>query len=144
MIFIVQLILTLLIINFIISSIIVIYCKIFKKETKAFFGMVISLVALVFITKIRNHLVKNELVKDIRHSKVEQKNSAFSKEELTNITTSDERHRKVDKDIYLVLLPSKDTICLNQDFKDDHKFWIHYKKYEFLKITASVGYILKN
>lgn len=90
-----------------------------------------------------HHLIKNELVKNIKHSKIEQKDSAFSKEELSDITLSDERKNTIDKDIYLILLPEKDTIYLNQDSRNRNKFWIHYKKYEILKNTASIGYIMK-
>lgn len=143
MIFIVQCMVTLLIITFFIFSIIVIYSKILKKESKAFFGMMISFILLLGVTKMSHHLIKNELVKNIKHSKIEQKDSAFSKEELSDITVSDERKNTIDKDIYLILLPEKDTIYLNQDARDRNKFWIHYKKYEILKNTASIGYIMK-
>lgn len=44
MIYIVQLIITLLVISFFIFSIIEIYCKIVRKESRAYFGMLISLI----------------------------------------------------------------------------------------------------
>ncbi|WP_129039800.1 hypothetical protein [Chryseobacterium sp. CH21] len=89
-------------------------------------------------------MVKNKLVENIKTSKIEQSNSSFSKKELSDIHIVSEKMRVVDKDIYIVLMPQKDTLYMNQDFNDQHKFWVHYKKYEILKITEPVGYIIKN
>ncbi|PRB05989.1 hypothetical protein CQ046_02090 [Chryseobacterium sp. MYb7] len=144
MIYIVQLIIALLIISFFVFSIIEIYCEIVKKSSKAFFGMLISLILFFLMITVRNHLVKNELVENIKTSKIEQSNSSFSKRELSDIHIVSEKMRVVDKDIYIVLMPQKDTLYMNQDFHDKNKFWVHYKKYEILKITAPVGYIIKN
>ncbi|MBE4948103.1 hypothetical protein [Chryseobacterium culicis] len=144
MIYIVQLIITLLVISFFIFSIIEIYCKIVKKESRTYFGMLISLILFFLMITVRNHLVKNELVKNIKASKIEQGNSFFSKNELSDIHIVSEKMRVVDKDIYIVLMPQKDTLYINQDFHDKNKFWVHYKKYEILKLTAPIGYIIKN
>ncbi|WP_449397542.1 hypothetical protein [Chryseobacterium wanjuense] len=144
MIYIVLFIIIALIISFIIFSIIEVYSKILKKESKAFFGMVISFISFFLMMKLRNHLIKNELVENIKIAKLEQENSAFSKEELSNITIVEEKIRAEDTDIYVILLPRKDTIYLNRDFHNKNKFWVHYKKYEVLKLTAPIGYITKN
>ncbi|WP_433631367.1 hypothetical protein [Chryseobacterium cucumeris] len=144
MIYIVQLIITLLIISFFVFSIIEIYCEIVKKSSWAFLGMLISLILFFLMIIVRNHMVKNELVKNINASKIEQKNSLFSKRELSDIHLVSEKMRVVDKDIYVVLMPQKDTLYMNQDFHNKNKFWVHYKKYEILKFTAPVGYIIKN
>lgn len=87
---------------------------------------------------VRNHLVKNELVENIKTSKIEQENSFFSKKELSDIHIVSEKIRVDDKDIFVVLMPQKDTLYMNQDFHDKNKFWVHYKKYEILKLTAPV------
>lgn len=144
MIYIVLFIIIALTISFIIFLIIEVYSKILKKESKAFFGMVISFISFFLMMKLRNHLVKNELVENIKIAKLEQENSAFSKEELSNITIVEEKIRAEDKDIYVILMPKKDTIYLNRDSRNKNKFWVHYKKYEFLKLTAPIGYITKN
>ena len=144
MIYIVQLIITLLIISFFVFSIIEIYCEIVKKSSWAFLGMLIILILFFLMITVRNHMVKNELVKNINASKIEQKNSLFSKRELSDIHLVSEKMRVVDKDIYVVLMPQKDTLYMNQDFHNKNKFWVHYKKYEILKFTAPVGYIIKN
>lgn len=144
MIYIVQLVIALLIMSFFIFSIIEIYCKIAKKESKAYFGMLIGFVLVLPIGKVRNHLIKNELVENIKKSTIEQNNSCFSKRELSDIHIVSEKMRAVDKDIFVVLMPQKDTLYMNQDFHDKNKFWVHYKKYEILKITAPVGYMIKN
>jgi len=143
MIYIVQFIAIALIISFVASSVIEIYKKILKKESYAYFGMIISLILFFLIMNIRNHLIKKELVENIKYSKIEQKNSTFSKEELSNINIVEEKIRTVDKDIYVILMPEKDTIYMNRDFYNKNKFWVHYKKYEFLKLTAPVGFITK-
>lgn len=144
MIYIVQLIIALLIISFFIFFIIEIYCEIVKKNSWAFLGMLLSLILFFLMITVRNHLVKNELVENIKTSKLEQKNSFFSKRELSDIHLVSEKMRVVDKDIYIVLMPQKDTLYMNQDFHNKNKFWVHYKKYEILKFTAPVGYIIKN
>lgn len=144
MIYIVQIIIALLIISFFVFSIIEIYCEIIKKSSWAFLGMLISLILFFLMITVRNHLVKNELVENIKTSKIEQKNSFFSKIELSNLHIVSEKMRVVNKNIYIVLMPQKDTLYMNQDFHDKNKFWVHYKKYEILKITAPVGYIIKN
>ncbi|MDR4953930.1 hypothetical protein REB14_17250 [Chryseobacterium sp. ES2] len=144
MIYIVQLIIALLIISFFVFSIIEIYCEIVKKSSKAFFGMFISLILFFLMITVRNHWVKNELVENINASKIEQSNSSFSIKELSNIHIVSEKMRVTDKDIIVVLMPQKDTLYMNQDFHDKNKFWVHYKKYEILKFTAPVGYIIKN
>ena len=136
MIYIVEFIVTALIISFVVFSIIEFYNKIFKKESNAYFGMIISFILFFLVMKIRNHLIKNELVENIKFSKIEQKNSDFSKEELSNVTFADEKIRTMDKDIYVILLPEKDTVYVNQDFHNRNKFWVHYKKYEFLKLQC--------
>ncbi|MEJ5049651.1 hypothetical protein WH221_07410 [Chryseobacterium culicis] len=143
MIYIVQLIIALLIISFFVFSIIEIYCEIVKKRCKAFFGMLISLILFFLMITVRNHLVKNELVESINTSKIEQDNSSFSKRELSDIHIVSEKIRVADKNIFVVLMPQKDTLYMNQDFHDKNKFWVHYKKYEILKITAPLGYIIK-
>jgi hypothetical protein len=144
MIYIVLFIIIALTISFIIFSIIEVYSKILKKESKAFFGIVICIISCFLMMKLRNHLIKNELVENIKIAKLEQENSAFSKEELSNITIVEEKIRAEDKDIYVILMPKKDTIYLNRDSRNKNKFWVHYKKYEFLKLTAPIGYITKN
>ncbi|WP_288376411.1 hypothetical protein, partial [uncultured Chryseobacterium sp.] len=96
MIYIVQLIITLLVISFFIFSIIEIYCKIVKKESRTYFGMLISLILFFLMITVRNHLVKNELVKNIKASKIEQGNSFFSKNELSDIHIVSEKMRVVD------------------------------------------------
>ncbi|MBO9690407.1 hypothetical protein [Chryseobacterium sp.] len=144
MIYVVQIIIALLIICFIIFSVIDIYCKIFKKESRAFVGIVISFISLLLIEKVRSYWIKNELIEHIETSKIEQEESNFSKQELSHIEIVSERIRTVDKNIYVVLMPQKDTICLKQDFQNNNKFWIHYKKYELLMLTAPIGYIIKN
>lgn len=144
MIYIVLFIIIALIISFIIFSIIEVYSKILKKESKAFFGIVICIISFFFMMKLRNHLIKNELVENIKIAKLEQENSTFSKEELSNITIVEEKIRAEDTDIYVILMPKKDTIYLNRDSRNKNKFWVHYKKYEFLKLTAPIGYITKN
>ncbi len=144
MIYIVQIIIALLIISFFIFSIIEIYCEIIKKSSWAFLGMLVSLILFFLMITVRNHWVKNELVENINASKIEQSNPSFSKKELSNIHIVSEKMRVTDKDIIVVLMPQKDTLYMNQDFHDKNKFWIHYKKYEILKITAPVGYIVKN
>ncbi|PTT23155.1 hypothetical protein DBR28_19190, partial [Chryseobacterium sp. HMWF028] len=88
--------------------------------------------------------VKHELVENIKTSTIKQSNSSFSKRELSDIHLVSEKIRVVDKNIYIVLMPQKDTLYMNQDFHNKNKFWVHYKKYEILKITAPVGYIIKN
>lgn len=106
--------------------------------------MIASFVLFTLMIIIRNHLIKNELVENIRKSKIEQNDSFFSKKELSDIHIVSEKMRIVDKNIYIVLLPEQDTIYLNQDFNNKNKFWVHYKKYEVLKYKAPVGYIIKN
>jgi hypothetical protein len=127
----------------VIFSVFEIYCKILKKESKAYFGMVISFILFSLIINVRNHLIKKELVEKIKYSKIEQENSTFSKEELSNINIVGEKIRIIDKDIYVILMPENDTIYMNRDFHNKNKFWVHYKKYEFLKMTAPIGYIIK-
>jgi hypothetical protein len=143
MIYIVQFIAIALIISFVASSVIEIYKKTFKKESKAYFGMIISLILFYLIMNVRNRLIKKELVENIKYSRIEQKNSTFSKEELSDINIVEEKIRTIDKDIYVILMPEKDTIYMNQDFHNENKFWVHYKKYEFLKMTTPIGYIIK-
>ncbi|KIC63743.1 hypothetical protein [Chryseobacterium taiwanense] len=143
MIYVVLFIIAILTVSFIIFSIVGIYCKIIKKESKAFLGMVMSLILLFLMMNVRNHLVKNELVKNIKTATMIQKSSNFSKKELVNIHFASEKIRVIGSDIHVVLLPRKDTVYLNQDLRNRNKFWIHYKKYEFLKLTAPIGYIMK-
>ncbi|KAA2223923.1 hypothetical protein [Chryseobacterium sediminis] len=144
MIYIVQIIIALLILSFVIFSFVEIYCKIVKKESRTYWIMLISFALFFLMITVRNHLVKNELVENIKTSTIDQSNSFFSKRELSDIHIVSEKIRVVDKDIYIVLMPQKDTVYMNQDFHDKNKFWVHYKKYEILKITAPVGYIIKN
>ncbi|MBB6331008.1 hypothetical protein HNP24_001958 [Chryseobacterium sediminis] len=144
MIYIVQIIIALLILSFVIFSFVEIYCKIVKKESRTYWIMLISFALFFLMITVRNHLVKNELVENIKTSTIDQSNSFFSKRELSDIHVVSEKIRVVDKDIYIVLMPQKDTLYMNQDFHNKNKFWVHYKKYEILKITAPVGYIIKN
>ena len=144
MIYIVESVVTFLFISFFIFTVINVYCKIVKRESKAFLGAIISLIAFFSMMELRNHLIKQELVKDIIASKIQQPNSNFSKRELSDIHISSEKMRVVDEDINIILLPRKDTVYLNQDFYHKNKFWIYYKKYEILGLTAPVGYIIKN
>ncbi|MDW9382413.1 hypothetical protein [Chryseobacterium sp. JV558] len=144
MIYIVQIIIALLIISFIIFSILEIYSKIVKKKSNAFFGMAISLILFFLIISVRNRLIKNELIENIKTSKIEQNNSSFSKKELSDIHIVSEKMRVVDKDIYIVFMPQKDTVYMKRDFHNENKFWVHYKKYETLGITAPIGYIIKS
>ncbi|QBA21505.1 hypothetical protein EU348_09965 [Chryseobacterium indologenes] len=115
-----------------------------KRSSWAFLGMLISLILFFLMITVRNHRVKNELVENIKTSKIEQSHSSFSKRELLDIHLVSEKMRFVDKDIYIVLMPQKDTLYMNQDLNNKNKFWVHYKKYEILKFTAPVGYIIKN
>ncbi|WP_294298882.1 hypothetical protein [uncultured Chryseobacterium sp.] len=133
----------LLIITFAISAVIEMYSKIFKKESKAFYVMVLSMILLLPVTSLSNCLVRNEIIKHLKTEKIIQGNPAFSKEELSDIHISDEKKMTIGPDINIVLLPRHDTLYLNRDFRDRNKFWIHYKKYEILKLTASIGYIIK-
>jgi hypothetical protein len=144
MIYIVQSIIALLIISFIISSIIYIYCKILKKESRALLVTLMSFISLMLMDRVRDHLIKNELIENIKTSKIEQGNLSFSERELSNITVVSEKIRTLDKNIYIVLMPQKDTIYMNQDFYNKNKFWVHYKKYEILQMKVPVGYIIKN
>lgn len=133
----------LLVITFAISAVIEIYSKIFKKESKAFYVMVLSMILLLLLTSLSNRLVRNEIIKHLKTEKIIQGNPVFSKEELSDIHISDEKKMTIGPAINIVLLPRRDTLYLNQDFRDRNKFWIHYKKYEILKLTASIGYIIK-
>ena len=144
MIYIVQIIITLLIIGFIIFFILEIYYRIFKKESKAFLGIVISLSLLLLIERVRNHLIKSDIVETIKTSEIEQSNSSFSKKELSNINIVSEKRRTDETKIYVVFMPQKDTIYMKRDFHNENKFWVHYKKYEILGITVPIGYIMKN
>jgi len=143
MVYVLKLMIILLIITFTISAVIEIYSKIFKRESKAFYVMVLSMILLLPVTSLSNHLVRNEIIKHLKTEKIMQGNPVFSREELSDIHISDEKKMTVGPAINIILLPAQDTLYLNRDFRDRNKFWIHCKKYEILKLTASIGYIIK-